>query len=82
MYEIERNVPINRDKSGDKRRRWDFPLADMAVGDSFLVPTTRGVDRDIFRSRVSVALCRQAKTVKGEFTSRMMKNGVRIWRVA
>lgn len=82
MFKIDKAVPLNGAGVKDKRIRWAMPLAEMEVGDSFLVPTIKGIEPQKFRSRVSVAMTRQSKALKGKFTSRMMKDGVRVWRIA
>lgn len=79
MFKIEKGIPIN---GKGKRSHWDLPLAKMDVGDSFLIPFQSGVEREAFRKRISVVLCSRAKNYRGRFTSRTLKDGVRVWKVA
>lgn len=75
-YPIEKGVPVPpKHKYGhDHGRTTFFPWADMEVGDSFLVPE---------RWRQPAAACSMAQTrfPGRRFISRVMPDGVRIWRV-
>lgn len=72
-YPIEKDVPLQR----AHKIKAIYPLDDMSVGDSFLVPGgVQGV--------VSGALVRRTKTgPKGRrYTTRIVDGGIRVWRVA
>jgi hypothetical protein len=82
MFQIETNVPVpavaNRGATASV-----YPLADMYVGDSFLVPLEPITLAD--RRRVSAAVTGFAKRHKAKglkFSVRSVEGGLRVWRVA
>ena len=49
----------------------------MQVGDSFLVPTT---DRKVVQ-RVGASMSMETKRHGGKYAMRLLKEGIRVWRV-
>lgn len=71
-FTIEKNVPLPR----KCQRAIKYPLADMEVGDSFVVPLSE-------RQRVTNTAHMFAKRNGGKFASRKIDaETARIWRVA
>ena len=77
---IDKGVPLP-DRIAKRVTVGPLPLADLAVGDSFLLECSPGeVDRILHSVRVR--LSRFAQSNKGyKFSSTKDKKGVRIWRV-
>jgi hypothetical protein len=82
MFQIETNIPVptiaNRGATASV-----YPLADMYVGDSFLVPLEPVTLAD--RRRVSAAIAGYTKRHKDKglkFSVRTVDGGLRVWRVA
>jgi len=79
-YKIEKNISLTRKKG--RIKKYDFPLEDMEVGDSFQIHgDVRSVDRKLmltqYQSVFTQAKCRGIKV-----TSRTQSDGsIRIWRV-
>lgn len=69
-YEIQKGIPFNEVRSHR------YPVAQMEIGDSFLV-----TDPDEFR-RASASSNRYGVRTGKVFRSRKTQEGVRIWRVA
>jgi len=82
MYQIETNIPVPAAKSGGSSASV-YPLGDMYVGDSFLVPLTPVTPED--RRRVTAATSGYAARHKAngvKFSIRTVDGGLRVWRVA
>ncbi len=91
-YTIEKGIPIpaiNRGNRNEGKRRGNntplYPLKDMEVGDSFLI-LTPPFERSAAARRATLAfkswVFRQGKS-KDErpvFTTRVVDDGVRVWR--
>jgi hypothetical protein len=75
MYVIEKNIPAPRFEGRKK-----YPIEDLQLGDSFLVP---GVDEKVRRS-LTVCANTIAKKHNGtrKFTVRKVGQGFRVWRTA
>lgn len=67
-YKIEKGVPIP-----NKRVDTLYPLHDLAVGDSFLVPLDR-------RHAASAKAYDHARNGGKKFEVRTVEGGVRVWR--
>lgn len=79
MFQIETGVELPRPARG--RKATEFPLLDMAVGQSFLIPfNTSDVKLvDSWRRKVAAA----KKKVQGaEYRTATMSDGLRVWRTA
>ena len=72
MFKIEKKLPIPKaNHTGAKK----YPWREMAVGDSFFVPTP--VKTATMRGQASM----WGIKLKGRFTVRDVEGGVRVWRV-
>jgi hypothetical protein len=73
--QIEHGIPIPPPRSG-RTVRWRYPLARMAVGDSFFVPG--GCSGSVIG-----AVIRFVRAYPGtrRFVTRQYPDGVRVWRV-
>lgn len=82
MYQIETNIPLPSAKSGGSTASV-YPLSNMYVGDSFLVPM-EPVTAEA-RRRVTAAASGYAARNKDagvKFSIRTVDGGLRVWRVA
>jgi hypothetical protein len=82
MYQIETNIPVPTPKNGGSNASV-YPLGDMYVGDSFLVPIEAVTPED--RRRVTAATSGYAARHKEsgvKFSIRTVDGGLRVWRVA
>ena len=75
-FQIEDNVPIPA-MTGKAQRK--YPLSDLLVGQSFFVPFTSDVRRELMR--ISGAATRHGKKTGKMFVTRTVEGGVRVWRV-
>jgi len=82
---VEKGIPIPPLKRGGRPRgskQVNFPWREMEVGDSFLIPGRTHLHNATPR-RSAVAA---GKAVKGieerSYTSRLMPEGVRVWRTS
>mgnify|MGYP000533667375 CR=1 FL=1 len=71
-YKIETGIAIP--KRGASGRALKYPLPDMEIGDSFLVPRKLKVS-------VSAAVAYYGKKTGKRFTVQIVEDGVRIWRI-
>lgn len=73
MIQIDKDVPLPR-----ARRSNILPLRDMVVGDSVLI-----ADPTWPREKIAAYVCATAKRMgDAKFTTRKMRDGIRVWRVA
>lgn len=83
--EIESGIPIS-DKgafcgNSNSGRQAIYPFKDMAVGDSFFVPTKNGKTPAQTRNSITGAVAYHTKAYPGRrFVSRVVEGGVRFWR--
>lgn len=87
MIEIESGIPIPDKKYGcgnsNSGRKTVYPFGDMAVGDSFFVPTKNGKTPAQTRNNILGAIAYHTKANPGRrFVSRVVEGGVRFWRTA
>lgn len=76
--QIDKGVPIAPRKAIVARL---YPFADLAVGDSFLVPASGPEELRRVQLRLSAAASHRRRRGKGMFTTRQEPGGVRVWRV-
>ena len=79
---IEHNVPIPPHGNVGAVR---YPFRDMKTGDSFFVKQEAGESRKKLSARVRSASAQFRRRSTGEvvsFTTRMEKNGIRVWRTS
>jgi hypothetical protein len=76
-FQVESGIDLPRLARG--RRATEFPLTEMDVGDSFLIPfdVTDGKLVDSWRRKVAAA---KKKVQGGEFRTATMSDGLRVWR--
>ena len=82
MFQIETNIPMP-DRTTPGRPASMYPLADMYVGDSFLVPMDPVTVEA--RRRVASATSSYSKRNKEsgvKFSIRAVEGGLRVWRIA
>ena len=72
MFRIDKNIPVPL--TSGMGRPTIYPFADMAVGDSILVPVNKAGG-----ARVSAYY--HGKIHKKKFTAQRVADGYRIWRV-
>jgi hypothetical protein len=73
--QIEKGVPFpNRAPRVSKYR---FPLGEMDVGDSFFV----SVKDDSFLNSARSLISKYGRVFKRKFATRMMDDGLRVWRI-
>jgi hypothetical protein len=70
MMKIEKGVPL----PPKRKREATYPFANMAVGDSFLMP-------DFIVNATSIA-CTYARRGGFKVATRKTRDGVRVWRIA
>lgn len=73
MFKIEDGIPIPQ-----RGFTKVYPFGDLAVGQSFLVPTDEASKK---RARVSSAANMHGKKHNSRFATRIVEGGVRVWRV-
>lgn len=73
-YPIAKGIPMPSRNSGS-RRTPRFPVKSMSVGDSFLIP-----ERDV-TAHVRQAVRSAASYYKRRVATRVVKGGIRVWRV-
>ena len=86
-FDIERGVPL-MEHSRRKRAQLKFPLAELAVGDSFFIPIENEHnfgEREKVRSKV-FAEHRILRFARPEFedtkiATRVVEGGLRVWRL-
>lgn len=77
-FYIEKNIPITSAYRGNPK----YPFLLLEVGDSFFVPAD-GEDYHRIRQDVANYAHRQKKFFKtGEYCTRRVEGGVRVWRTA
>lgn len=79
-FVIEKDVAPVSSKRG--RKPTEFPLGDMEVGDSFLIPCDSTVKKEVesWRRKFLVAKKRFNEEFEGKFTTAVVSDGLRIWR--
>jgi len=83
-FAIESGIAPVSGKRG--RKATEFPLADMAVGDSFLISCDTQEKKQVesWRRKLMVAKKRLAQAYNSEFkfTTAVVAGGLRVWRSA
>lgn len=92
-FTIESGVTPVSNKRG--RKSTEFPLAEMAVGDSFMVPTVPTVPEgstpefiaeetkklvESWRRKVLIAKKKFCAEFEGKFQTAVVEGGLRVWR--
>jgi hypothetical protein len=79
---IEKGIPLQPRSTG-KSNPNSYPFGDMFVGDSFFVSGEGSKNLNILQTQImqAVRLFKAGKGDKIGFSSRIVDNGVRVWRV-
>lgn len=78
-YAIERGIPVPVAPASAGSKATIFPFSDLKVGESFLVPCTRG---DGMADRVRNLARYHGNKLKRTFVHRRVRGGIRCWRTA
>ena len=83
-FQIESGVPLPKAKRGPGRKATEFPMADMQVGDSFLIPCDVKDAKSLanWRRKFLLAKKRFLTTYEGAFRTVTVEDGIRVWRTA
>lgn len=81
MFQIEQNIPIPT-VVRRRQRASKYPLREMAVGDSFLIPVTDGDTESDEAFKLQRNITSMAARWKVKVSCRRMEGGVRVWRTA
>jgi hypothetical protein len=78
-FKIESGVPFASNRGGRGRKPTAFPLHEMLVGNSFLIPcdTTDKKAVDSWRRKLLVA---KKRMDGGKWSTATVKDGIRVWR--
>ena len=78
-FHVESGVPLAVNRGGRGRKPTAFPLHQMAVGDSFLIPcdTAEKKTVDSWRRKLLVA---KKRMEGGKWTTATVSDGIRVWR--
>jgi hypothetical protein len=81
-FTVESGIEMPKRARG--RAPTKFPIADMAVGDSFLIPCDIADKKALTNWRRKFLVAKQTflKHFEGEFKTATMSDGVRVWRTA
>lgn len=76
MYKIEKDIPLT--KSLNK-----YPLMNMEIGDSFLIPFENRKAARLRQSYLIVAIKKYSRQIgiKAKYASRVSEEGLRVWRI-
>jgi hypothetical protein len=78
MYEIEKGIEIPEGVTGRPKK---YPLKDLEIGDSFLVPLAEHESPKIKKVKASLHAISATHKPK-KFAIRVVEGGVRCWRIA
>lgn len=78
-FQVESNIPLAVNRGGRGRKPTAFPLHEMAVGDSFLIPCNVQEKKtvDSWRRKLLVA---KKRMEGGKWTTAIVSDGIRVWR--
>ncbi len=85
MFAIEKGIPFEQRKWHQDRK---YPWDEMEIGDSFLIPLADDVPREEYHrlssniGSVARGYSKRNPDKKLTFKPRIVKGGVRVWRVA
>ena len=79
MFQIDKNVELPPAQEVVAKQRYPFDV--MNPGDSFLVPTEEGKTGRQLMQRISPSISRYAAKTGRKFTTRIVDEGVRVWRL-
>lgn len=81
-FPVESGIEMPKRARG--RAPTKFPMKDMAVGDSFLIPCDIADKKTLANWRRKFLVAKKAflKQFEGEFKTATVSDGVRVWRTA
>lgn len=79
QFQVESGVPQVVNRTGRGRKPTAFPLADMDVGDSFLIPCDTQ-DKKAVDSWRRKLLTAKKRMDGGKWTTATLSDGIRVWR--
>ena len=81
-FTVESGIEMPKRARG--RAPTKFPMQDMAVGDSFLIPCDTKDAKTLANWRRKFLVAKKAflKKFEGEFKTATVEGGVRVWRTA
>lgn len=80
MFEVQSNVPVVASARG--RKPTPFPLAQMDVGDSFLIPCDSQSKKELDSWRRKLLVARKRMGADWQFKTAIVADGLRVWRTA
>lgn len=80
-FHIESGIPIPK-REAVGRKGTNFPFADMAVGESFLMPCDVTSEKNIVNWRRKLAASRKRTSPEITLRTAVVSDGVRVWRTA
>ena len=80
---IDKNIPIPDSRFGNKDGRPPkYPLKDLEINDSFLIPYEEGIEKNKMHSRASGSIANfNKKYPEKKFVTRQIDDGIRVWRI-
>lgn len=75
---IDKGIPLPPRYATAKLR---LPLAQLEVGDSFLVPRPVEENKN-FHKNLTSRVCTYSKHTGKRFATRVVEGGIRVWRIA
>jgi hypothetical protein len=78
-FKIEAGVPFTSNRGGRGRKPTAFPLHEMRVGDSFLIPCDTK-DKKAVESWRRKLLVAKKRMEGGQWSTATVSDGIRVWR--
>ena len=80
MFQVESNIPVVASARG--RKPTAFPLDQMEIGDSFLIPCNVGEKKELDSWRRKLLVARKRFAADWSFKTAIVEDGLRVWRTA
>lgn len=77
---VDKDIPVPS-KLYSSRTSCPYPLKELEVNESFLVPNPNNLPLPQLRNQVNAKLNYYSKTLNYKFTVRNTDEGLRVWRV-
>lgn len=82
VFKIESGIPLPSPRRARLGGKWGtLPFAKLEVGQSFLVPAKDMEQKKKTRDSLSSTCATQGKKLDRRFVTRIMDDGIRVWRV-
>lgn len=78
-FTVESGVPVVSSRGGRGRKPTAFPLHEMDIGDSFLIPCNT-TDKKAVGSWRRKLLVAKKRMDGGKWTTAIVADGIRVWR--